>query len=363
MGDWFKALFGFSERSYEDTQEKLQVQEDTKRPGYYRITSTKTTKTYEAGKFSTPSLAELRTMTNEQKLLDKHTGKLTLTLELGDVSAKQANPDNTHSTFQAASQFNCLEFPSPRCAPENGITGYAYDRTQGPACSISCGPATAFRNYFASVTRDGKTQQGQTSDNQIDNLADVNASIGNIDHEYFRVINGYTLGTDAGLAAMNDVLAQKSDSEMDVLRSLLRIGLHSDVQVTSYNWGRQLLTAPHCISQVFGSACSVAYSHNSSSLWEPISQLVLSASYEATLHAALQAAERHNGTNGSRTVFLTALGGGVFGNDMQWIADAITMACTKFKDTNLDVRVVQYSQPVDGALIRAIQSFAVSQSQ
>lgn len=52
------------------------------------------------------------------------------------------------AVFQVASQFNCLEMVNPGVTPENGITMYEADRTQGPACAIACAPATAFRNYL-----------------------------------------------------------------------------------------------------------------------------------------------------------------------------------------------------------------------
>jgi hypothetical protein len=60
--------------------------------------------------------------------------------------------DNENAVFQAASQFNSLEFVSQHVTPENGVQGYASDKTQGPACSVVCGPATVYRNYFAPVT-------------------------------------------------------------------------------------------------------------------------------------------------------------------------------------------------------------------
>ena len=71
------------------------------------------------------------------------------------------------------------------------------------------------------------------------------------------------------------------------------------------------------VTQVFGSACSVTYSRNPQHLWAPFAKLVLEASYEATLLAAAETALRHGGEGGSKRVYLTALGGGVFGNDMQ----------------------------------------------
>jgi hypothetical protein len=57
-----------------------------------------------------------------------------------------------NSIFQAASQFNCLEFPNPRTVPEHGITAYFTDHTQGPACALACAAGTLYRNYFAPFT-------------------------------------------------------------------------------------------------------------------------------------------------------------------------------------------------------------------
>ena len=47
--------------------------------------------------------------------------------------------------FQVASQFNVLEMVSPDVGPEAGVTGYQHDKTQGPACAMSCPAATVFR--------------------------------------------------------------------------------------------------------------------------------------------------------------------------------------------------------------------------
>ena len=46
------------------------------------------------------------------------------------------------------SNFNTLEFISSNDSAKAGITKYVSDWTQGPAASISCAPATLYRNYF-----------------------------------------------------------------------------------------------------------------------------------------------------------------------------------------------------------------------
>ena len=51
-----------------------------------------------------------------------------------------------------AQQFNALECTGPDAnPPEQGVTRYQHDHTQGPACAIAAGAATIYRNYFAPV--------------------------------------------------------------------------------------------------------------------------------------------------------------------------------------------------------------------
>ena len=45
---------------------------------------------------------------------------------------------------------------------------------------------------------------------------------------------------------------------------------------------------------------------------------------------------------GNNTVLLTLIGGGVFGNPVQWIIDAITRAVDVMADTDLDVAIVSF---------------------
>ena len=92
--------------------------------------------------------------------------------------------------------------------------------------------------------------------------------------------------------------------------------------------------------------------------WRNFASIVLEASYEATLWAALLNAHRHSGSEGSRRVFLTCLGGGVFGNSMSWIMQAMRRAFEQFKDCDLDVRVVTFAGQVDPTLLAIEQEFA-----
>ena len=107
------------------------------------------------------------------------------------------------------------------------------------------------------------------------------------------------------------------------------------------------------MSQAFCSALPVSYSNIPSERWKSFAVLVLEGAYEATMWAAVINA-RHSGSN---VLFLTRLGGGAFGNETQWIDDAMRRALTKVVDVSLDVRIVSYGKP-DPALERLVTEFA-----
>jgi len=257
-----------------------------------------------------------------------------------------------------ASQFNCLEAIGPNMVPEYGVTDYVYDRTQGPACCIAAGPATVFRNYFVPV--DGEV--GQRARRQINNLRPLQRRLcgDQADEEdFFKVVGGYTMATDEGLRRMNAKLASLNASERRALIEELCVGVHEDVQVTSSSWGqRQIHDDGQSVTQVLGSACAVSYSGNSKKLWEPFARLVLEASYEATFQIAMLTALRHNGKAGSNRLFLTCLGGGVFGNHLDWIVDAMEAAMRKFNRVNLEVCLVTYGEHVPTKLKRLEETLA-----
>jgi hypothetical protein len=86
----------------------------------------------------------------------------------------------------------------------------------------------------------------------------------------------------------------------------------------------------------------------------------LEAAYEATLAAAVLNAAK----TGNKSVYLTLLGGGAFGNEQVWILDAIQRACLLFKDHALDVKVVSFrsSNPAVRKRLDAIASEIPSDS-
>jgi hypothetical protein len=289
-------------------------------------------RSFSIGEFATPRLAELRT---KGRAVARQ-GAIRVTHDvIGDVLKLHALPENYGALFQVASQFNCLEFPGTSTTPEHGVSGYAHDPTQGPACSLAAAAATVYRNYFVPL----RGSEGQTHDNQINNLEDLAAAVGRPD-EFWSVRNGYTSSTSERLRALGDEL-NKHDREQ--LLGEVRIGLQHDVGVTFIDRFTQAEPGSEpMVSQAFCSAVSCAYTPLGNSEWESLARFVLEANYEATLWAAVINASRPLGSN---KVWLTLLGGGAFGNDPKWIAAAIGLVLSKLARVDLDVHIAHYRRP------------------
>lgn len=324
--DWFEKLTGFRELGFEQTRDNLEVVGD-------RLRSKVNNRSFRIGYLETPSLAELRARAAE--VVSRFPGRLSVKPLSGDVRAIHADAASADALFQVASQFNLLEMIGPDVTPEQGVTRYEYDPTQGPACAIAAGAATIYRNYLAPIGN----QSGQTSFRQFDCLRDVGAALGNKDGSLWRMQNGYALCTADGLARIARLLDTLPSREVDALRDKLRIGLHWDIELTDAP------TSGRCVSQAFCSALPVSYTDVPQSKWRSFATLVLEGAYEATLWAAvLNAGER-----GSRKVFLTRVGGGAFGNDRSWIDSAMWRALDKVRDLALEVFIVS-RKPSDSDL-------------
>lgn len=313
---WFESLFGFREGTPDQVRAAFDVEGET-------IVSRANGRRFVAGRLEVASLADLRARRGPAGAQGPQLREV-----VADVQALHRDPANAGALFQVASQFNLLEMVGPEVTPDQGITRYAHDRTQGPACAIACAAGTLWRACFAPVNG----QAGQSKAHQIDTLADLGAAVGNAGGSLWDMRNGYALPRPGGLARMAEILSAASEADRDRLRGLLRIGLHWGTEVT-------LEGAGHLVSQAYCSALPVAYGTGPARQWEPFAQLVLEAAYEATLLAAAE-----NAARGQPLVFLTLLGGGAFGNQPDWIADAVVRA-VRLAGAGLDIRIVSYGRP------------------
>ncbi len=312
---WFEDLFGFAEESPDVVRRHLEVSGN-------RLESSVNGASWRIGTFEMPTLEDLR-----RRPATVPEGTLCVRNITGEAGALHEHAKNAGSLFQVASQFNMLEMVSPDVMPEAGVTRYAFDRTQGPACAIAAGAATVWRNYFVPIGE----ETGQSGTCQIDGLRDLHGALSPDGRRLWQMRNGYALCGVDETAAFQERFAACDEPARDRLRGLLRIGLHWDVEVTQGQSG-------HLVSQAFSSALPLG-GYNpipATDLWQAFARLVLEATYEAVLLAAA--------TRGTLPVFLTQVGGGVFGNDHRWIRDAIARALDSVANLALDIRIVHFGR-------------------
>ena len=321
--DWFERLTGFREEGYDTTRARLGVEGAS-------LVSRVNGQRHGIGRLELPTLHALRKRSPAVRTPGPRT---TLQALAGDVRELHRDTRFAGALFQVASQFNLLEMVSPQVTPEQGVTRYEHDATQGPACAMAAGAATFYRNDFAPVGTDAIP--GQTAQRQIDALAPMgqalSALLSRSVAELWNMRNGYALCTPDGLRDVADLLRGLEAQALDALRGQLSIGLHWQVEVTDAPGPSRPI-----VSQAFCSVLPVAYSAIPPSAWQAFATLVLEAAYEATLLAALE----NRRLCGSPLVLLTRLGGGAFGNDEAWIDAAILRALWAVEHQGLDVRMV-----------------------
>jgi hypothetical protein len=263
----------------------------------------------QAGRFSCPSLRQLSQRLDG--LPQGQPGRLRLWVLEGssavtDIGALQAAAP-PRSLFQVASQYNCLEAPDAYLVP---VRRYFSDPTQGPRASISAFPGTLLRHYAAPgadgsrfVQRSGGPQVNLLHRVCLDKLA--------------RVENGYLLSSNIQDAGTFATLLQDHFEDLEV-------GLQEEVQVVlGANWDG-LVEGRRTIAQVLTSTLAGGgYSRIdlSKDHWVRICRQLQRAAYLGTLLAAAGL--------GQQRVVLTLIGGGVFGNPVALIWDAILWASSQ----------------------------------
>jgi hypothetical protein len=332
---WFEDAFGLAEAGYDATRARFRVERSPVDATRCTLRDVVSGRAHPVGSFEVLSSGELRERLRLRRMArtpgdTRALGALTLTHLTSDVRRLLLDPENAGAVFQVASQFNALEMTGPEVRPEDGITRYVWDRTQGPVCSMCCPAATLFRNYFCMP---GGAGQGASDGGQLDLLAGVEEVLG---AGWWRTKNGYAMPTRRG--AMREV-GQRLDADAELaerVRRAVRVAVHWDATVTD---GSD--TAPHQVCQVFTSAMPIAYTADTTTVaeWRSVACVALDGLYDATLAAAALLAERR----GRRVrVFLTAVGGGAFGTPLEWVAEAAQRALDAYAGAPLDVVFVHY---------------------
>jgi hypothetical protein len=248
-----------------------------------------------------------------------------------DVAEFQADPANAGAVFQVASNFNGLEtLPNTPSIETQHLTSYTTDNTQGPSASISAASGLVFRRYFLFH----KTYQDQpvntwgqmdSGDRQVNFLSDLTSK-----QEYPSMSKvGYVL-----LSAGMNPPKEEGDYKK------IKVGYHANTGVTfgarAAGGRHEILASPyHTIDQVFTAAVDFGtknYSMRNDAVSIQWGKTILNAAYEGTFRGAF--------LHGRKKVFLTLIGGGVFGNEFSDICAAIVGMKDFIQESGLEVTLI-----------------------
>jgi len=246
----------------------------------------------------------------------------------GDIKNFHMDGRLANSLFQVASQFNALEMVSPEVTPEEGITKYQNDRTQGPVCAMACPYGTVYRNYFSMPG-----SQPQTRENQLNTLRPLTMPPFSFN---LREENGYVFPESKKEAQRIERILQNRDNFFSAM-NLVEYFIQGDTTVV--NSDDSSAKELHRVSQIYCSALPLAYFPEQLGDCPMFLNMILHSVYYSTLaHASHMARIR-----GDRVkVFLTRVGGGVFGNKDEMINAAIKSATNFFSSEPIDVIMVNF---------------------
>ena len=250
------------------------------------------------GKFYTSSVQDLlNTLDTQLPKNNRHVPfKIITEADIGVIISSLKTKDK--AMVQVASNFNCLEVPSRKTNIESGhlIESAHLDSTQGPAATFGPLAASLYRAHFY--------KGGQGMNNQVNMLEDV--------EPYFsKPING-KLTLSGHETDINDV---------DHVVKQIKCGIHENSVIL---YGRdkdgrhfELYNACELVDQVFNASINIRNYGNrtSKSNQLKITRTLLRAAYESTYLSAIYRKRE--------VLYLTLVGGGVFGNPIDMIVEEL----------------------------------------
>ncbi|ELP88907.1 hypothetical protein EIN_476190 [Entamoeba invadens IP1] len=319
--EWFKYTCGVYEEEFRK-EKSLHIQENGNsafNTPMYSIINTETTSVISSGSFELISISNLKFQTSKKTLsITPCVFEILIREDLAsrsqvDVCYLQADPQYNNAVFQVASNFNAVEAVNEASPPDlkNFTTEYIYDHTQGPSASLGAPASAIFRVHFPfyDPTTNDRTW-GQTKEKQLEMLGDL-------DH-LFHVENGYPhLSLPLDITTFDD--------------GKIKVGVQTDAEVAFVWEVRKMRVVPknkrNLIDQVFCAGINVRQGGGALN-WPVIEQYpilmcsILKADYEGTYLTAIR--------NQRKTIVLTLIGNGVFGNPIQQVCDAIVQTHLKY---------------------------------
>jgi hypothetical protein len=271
------------------------------------------------------------------------------TLRQVDIGAMQADPKYRDAFFQVASNFNALELVSKNDQMTD-ITNYTKDLTQGPFASIAAPYALIYRHYYMFNRQypNDPTQWKQTPAHQINFL----------DKTDIPVTNSYVDFSKTAPGAIKNFAVEN-----------IKVGTHRDVRILfgympNLKQFEKVTDPRQKINQIFTAAVDFGsnWKFKTDDKAIKIAKSILDAAYEGTIRVAfvthqdkLAEWDKLGGSGQIRpnnSVVLTLVGGGVFQNDFDWIADAIVKNKDFIVRSGMHVELVIFNASQDMAGLR-----------
>lgn len=335
--NWFQETFGY-----------IEGQEDVSFESNNEVKITKPDNSFKKighGELLLLSLEELRdTVKSIVKDINRERFKMLKIENVAnfDVLKESSKKEYENCVMMAASQFNILEMPNSNIKPEDGITRYISDKTQGPACALAGLGGLLYR------LKKGLDGSPQSAENQVNLLDKLEEEMKNRrddgTYKFWEIRNGYYTSTKDQRKRLEKELKSADyvgDDKIDTkIKRNIKCGIQKDVEIVftgdskknsntfelkelkkkrnnDSGLRRQKLTQVYC--------SAIDLSGPRKHRLEPLAQYVLDAMYEMVL---LQGIINLKET-GKNLVVLTLLGGGAFGNSKESIKSAIQKAISK----------------------------------
>jgi len=231
-------------------------------------------------------------------------------VDMGELQATLTTEDK--AMVQLTSNFNCVEVPTRRVWPDNGhlVEGYPNQFTQAASASFGVPAAALFRCHYCFHAPDvSPSDWGQTTHQQLELLDDVRQHFGTC-------INGkLTLS-----GSEEELTADKIES----VHLQIKVGIHEDCEVVfdRADDSNELRILPEPWQRVDQVLSSSANWHSAGVATDTHLSNVTRAALRASYRGAYLAAIRRQ----RRRLYLTVVGGEIFGNPLEMILGELAEA-------------------------------------
>jgi hypothetical protein len=315
---WFERITGMREEQWNDKNFGRKCFERQK-DGSFDIVHANGVDRYNTGILHHDTLADLRRAFKKSKKSPK---PIMLVNNLDDNTKRTAdirhiliNPAHEGHMFQAASQFDALEcIQAKRDRADNTfLTDYVHDGTQGPYVSLVCPAAAISRRDLAHIQDDEDAPSQAIKGKNINYLSALGK-------HRFEVVDGYIVNNTREKTLPENKTERRDLSDQVTIMYNEGASVYMDI---TDSHAYKMVKRPFKVHQVFVAAMNIAQGgsgmdnsrNDDKANRDDKLRFLLTCAYEATYLAAHKCK--------APALWLTLVGGGVFGNPIPLVLEVI----------------------------------------